>query len=121
MERGRYGDRIAVEAEIERRQDRDLDVTDAETGGDGDGCQQMRGVEQADIELVAHVRPRHLAHELDVEPLRRRKALVDRDDQGRGVGERNEARPQLHVARAHFNSSAAVTTDWATSAIFLFS
>ena len=32
---------------------------------------------------------------------------------------RNEADPQLGVA--HLNSSAAMITDWATSAIFLFS
>ena len=121
VERGRHGDRIAIEAEIERRQDRHLDVPDAEAGGDRNGRKQMRGIEQADIELVPHVRPRHLAHELDVQPLGRRKALVDRDDRRGRVGERNEAHPQPHVAGAHFNSSAAVTTDWATSAIFLFS
>ena len=44
------------------------------------------------------------------------EALVDRDEQRGRVGERNEADAQFHL-----NSSAAVITDWATSAIFLFS
>ena len=48
------------------------------------------------------------------------KALVDRDEQRRRVGERDEADAQL-VSCAHLNSSAAVITDCATSAIFLFS
>ena len=81
----------------------------------------MRGIEQADIELVAHVRPRHLAHELDIEPLGGGEALVDRDDQRGRIGQRDEPDPQSRFACGHRNSSAAVTTDWATSAIFLFS
>ncbi len=78
----------------------------------------MRGVEVADIELVAHVRPRDFAHQLDFEAFRRRKALVHRDQQRDGVAKRNEADAQ---SVGHLNSSAAVITDCATSAIFLFS
>ena len=78
----------------------------------------MGGIEQPDVELVAHVRPRDLAHEFDVEAFRRGKALVDRDQQRGGVGERDEPDPQ---PVAHLSNSAAVTTDCAISAIFLFS
>ena len=85
----------------------------------GDRRQQMRGVEQADIELVADVRPRDLAHQLDRQAFLGGKALVDGDDQRRRVGERDEADAQTVLG--HFNSSAAVTTDCATSAIFLLS
>ena len=45
------------------------------------------------------------------------EALVDRDQQRGRVGERDEPDAQLR----HLNSSAAVITDCATSAIFLFS
>ena len=58
------------------------------------GAMQMRGVEQADIELVAHVRPRHFAHQFDVEPFRRGEALVDRDDQRGRIAQRNKADAQ---------------------------
>ena len=78
----------------------------------------MRGVEQADIELVAHVRPRHFPHQRDVEAFRRRKSLVDGDDQGRGIDQWDEA----DVKRSgHFSSSDAVRIDWAISPIFFFS
>ena len=66
-----------------------------EARGDRDRRDQMRGVEQADVELVAHVRPRHFAHQFDVEPFRGGEALVDRDDQRGRVAERNEADAQL--------------------------
>ena len=46
------------------------------------------------------------------------EALVDRDEQRGRVGERDEADAQPF---GHLNSSAAVMTDCATSAIFLFS
>ena len=119
IERGRHGDGVAVHAERERRDDRHLDVAEAEARGDRDRRDQVRGVEQADVELVAHVRPGHLAHQLDVETFGRGEALVDRDDQRGRVAERDEADAQALVA--HLNSSAAVMTDCATSAIFLFS
>jgi hypothetical protein len=50
----------------------------------------------------------------------RDEAFVD-GDQRRRVGKRDETNPQPPFARDHFNSSVAVTTDWATSAIFLLS
>ena len=118
MQRRRNGDRVAVEAEIERRHDRHLDVAEPEARGDRDRRQQMRGVEQADIELVADVRPRHFAHQGDVEPFGRGKTLIDGDDQRRGVDQRNEA----DVKRcAHFSNSDAVRIDCAISPIFFFS
>ena len=118
IEGGRDRDGIAVEAEIERGDDRHLDVAEAERGRDRDRRQKVGGVEQADIELVAHVGPRHFADQLDVEPFGGAKALVDGDDQGRGVGEGNEAEAQALV---HLNISAAVMIDWAISEIFFFS
>ena len=54
-------------------------------------------------------------------PSRGGKPLVGGDDQGRGVGERDEADPELGVRAAHLKSSAAVITDCATSAILRFS
>ena len=51
-------------------------------------------------------------------PSPRAEALVHRDQQRGRVGERNEADAQ---PVGHLNSSAAVITDCATSAIFLFS
>src|SRR4051812_49980292 len=79
----------------------------------------MRGIEHADVELVAHVRPGHFANELDIEACRGRESLVDRNDQRRGVAKRNE--PDAQAVVAHLKSSAAGITDCATSAIFLFS
>jgi hypothetical protein len=84
----------------------------------------MGGVEHADVELVAHVRPRHFADEIDIESFGGGEALVDRHDQRGGVAQRNETDAQAVVRQmivAHLNSSAAVITDCATSAIFLFS
>ena len=89
-----------------------------EARGDRDRRQQMRGVEQADIELVADVRPRHFPHQRDVEPLVRGKSLVDGDDQRGGIDQRNE--PDVK-RRAHFSSSDAVRIDCAISPIFFFS
>jgi hypothetical protein len=51
----------------------------------------VRGIEQADVELVAHVRPGHFANKLDVEPFGGGEAFVDRDNQGRSVGEWDES------------------------------
>ena len=78
----------------------------------------MRGVEQADIELVADVRPRHFAHQRDVEPFGGGKALVDGDDQRGGIDQRNEA--DMQRCR-HFSISDAVRIDCAISPIFFFS
>ena len=94
-------------------------MSDAEARGDGERRQQMGGVEQADIELVADIRPRDFAHQFDRQALFGGEALVDRDDQSRRVDQRDEA--DAHGNFAHFSSSAAVTTDCATSAIFLLS
>ena len=78
----------------------------------------MRGIEQADIELVAHIRPRHFPHQGDVEPLLGGKSLVDGDDQRGGIDERDKA----DVKRCtHFSSSDAVRIDCAISPIFFFS
>ena len=81
-------------------------MAETEARGDGNGRDHVGGIEQADVELVAHVRPGHLAHQFDVEAFCRGKALVDRDDRGGGVAERNESDAQAFVA--HLNSSAAV-------------
>ena len=121
VERRRYGDRVAVHAECKRRNDRHLDVTEAETRRDRDRRDHVRGVEHPDVELVADVCPRHLADQLDVESFSRGESLVDRDDERGRVTERDEADAQALMQVAHLNSSAAVITDCATSAIFLFS
>ncbi len=84
------------------------------------GAIRCARVEQADIELVADVRPRHLANQIDVEAFGRGEALVDRDDQRGRVAQRDEADAQTLVG-GHLNNSAAVITACATSAIFLFS
>ena len=118
VQRRRHGDGIAVEAEIEGRCDRHLDVAEPEAGGDRHRREQMRGVEQADIELVADVRPRHFPHQRDVEALVPGKALVHRDDQGGRVDQRDEADTKGHT---HFSISDAVRIDWAISLIFFFS
>ena len=78
----------------------------------------MRGVEQADIELVADVRPRHFPHQRDVEAFGGGKPLVDGHDQGGGVYQRNE--PDAKRCR-HFSNSDAVRIDCAISPIFFFS
>ena len=79
----------------------------------------MRGVEQADVELVADIRPRHFPHQRDVEPFGRGKPLVDGDDQRGGIDQRNET--DVKRLTGHFSSSAAVTIDCAISPIFFFS
>ena len=118
MQRRRYRDRIAIEAKIERRHDRHLDVSEAEAGGDRHRRQQMGGVEHADIELVADIGPRHLPHQRHIEPFGGRKALVDGDDQRGGIDQRDETDMQRCT---HFNSSEAVRIDCAISPIFFFS
>ena len=80
----------------------------------------MRGVEQPDVELVAHVRPGDFARQLDVEALDDGEALVDDDKQRRRVHERNKPDP-YGFERGHFRSSAAVMIAAAMSAIFFFS
>jgi hypothetical protein len=93
-------------------------MADAEAGRDRDRRQQMCRVEQADIELVADVRPRHFAHQRDVEALGRSKSLVDGHNQRGRIGEWNKA----DVKRCtHFKSSDAVRIDCAMSPIFFFS
>ena len=69
MQRRRNGDGIAVQSKPKSRDNRHFDVPKPEARGDRDRRQQMRGVEQADIELVAHIRPRHLPYQLDIEAL----------------------------------------------------
>ena len=118
MKRRRDRDRIAVDAEIEGRRDRHLDVTEPERGRNRDRREQMRGVEQADIELVADVGPGDLADQFDLEPFGRGKSLVDGNDQRCGVDQRNESDAEVS---GHFNISDAVMIDWAISPIFFFS
>src|SRR5262249_14376264 len=112
------GDCVTVQAKIEGRGDRYLDMAEPEVGGDRDRRKQMRSIEQADVELVAHVRPRHFPHQRDVEALGLGKTLVHRDDQGGRVDQRNEADTK---GLAHFSISDAVMIDWAISLIFFFS
>jgi hypothetical protein len=119
MQRGRDRNGIAVHAQAERRDDRHLDVTEAQARCDGDRRDQMRSIEQADIELVADIRPRDFPHQLDVEAFLRREALVHCDKQRRGVRERDESDAQ--PLAGHLNISDAMITDCATSAIFFFS
>ena len=54
----------------------------------------------------------------DIEPFGGGKSLVDGDNHGGGIDQRNEADVER---RAHFNSSDAVRIDWAISPIFFFS
>jgi len=78
----------------------------------------MSSVEQADVELVADIRPRHFPHQGDVEPFIGGKALVDGHDQGGGIDQRNEADMKRC---SHFSNSDAVRIDCAISPIFFFS
>ena len=94
-------------------------MAEAKARRDRDRCEQMRGIEQADIELVAHIRPRHFPDQLDIEAFRFRKSLVHRDDERSRVGEGNEPDPQF--ALAHLSISEAVMIDCAMSTIFFFS
>ena len=94
MQGGRHRDGVAVHPERERGDDRHLDVAEAQARGDRHRRQQMGGIEDADIELVAHVRPGDLAHQLDIEPFGCGEAAVDRHDQGGRVAERDEADAQ---------------------------
>src|ERR1700704_3356519 len=118
MQRRGHRDRIAIEAKIEGGDDRHLDVAKPQARRDRDRRQQVRGVEQADVELVADVRPRHFPHQRDIEPFRRGKALVDSNDQGGGIDQRNEAYAKRS---SHFSNSDAVRIDCAISPIFFFS
>ena len=115
----RYGDGIAVQPEIKGRNDRHPYVANAEAGCDRDRGQQMRGVEQADIELVAHIRPRHFTHQLDVEIFGGGETEIGGDNQRGGVDQWNVTDTKSDCA--HLNNSAAVSTDCAMSTIFLFS
>src|SRR4029078_9282049 len=93
-------------------------VTDSKTRRDRQGRQQMSRIEQTDVELVAHVRPGHFADQFDVEPFGRGETRIAGDQHSWRVHQRNETDPKLFV---HLSSSAAVSTDWAISTIFLFS
>ena len=53
----RHGDGVAIQPEIKGRNDRHPHMPNAEARCHGDRGQKMRGIEQADIELVAHIRP----------------------------------------------------------------
>jgi hypothetical protein len=118
MQRRRYRDRIAVEAEIEGGDDRQLDVAEPQARRDRNRRQQVGGVEQADVEFVADIRPRHFPHQRDIEPFRLGEPLVDGDDQGCGIDQRNKT----YAKRCgHFSNSEAVRIDWAISPIFFFS
>ena len=79
----------------------------------------MRGIEPSDIELVAHVRPRHFADQFDAQPFGGDKAVVHRDQKGGGIHQRNVSDPKFCLA--HLSNSAAVSTDCAISTIFLCS
>src|SRR5262245_46414866 len=94
-------------------------MAEPEARRDGDRRNQMRRIEEPDVELVPHIRPRHFTYEFDIKPFRGCEALVDSNQQRGSVGERDISDPQLGLG-THFNNSAAVITDWATSAIFLF-
>jgi hypothetical protein len=96
-------------------------ATNAEVGGNRDRRDQVGSVEQPDVELVSHVRPGHLAYQFDLEALCCGEAAVGGDYEGGSIGERDEADPEPGLLAAHLNSSAAVITDWATSAILRFS
>ena len=126
MKRRRNGDRVAVQSEIERRHDRDFYVAEAEARSDCDRRQQMRGVEQSEIQLVAYIRPRDFTNQRNVQPLFTRKPLADGHQQGGCIDKRNKPDPQrrqraaLRVVR-HFSISDAVMIDCAISAIFFFS
>src|SRR5258708_7497889 len=115
----RYRDGIAIKAQIKRRNERYPHVTDAEAGCDRNRRQQMRGIEQTEIELVANIRPRHLAHQFNFDPLLLRKAHIHCDQQRSRVDQRDITDAKLDFA--HLNISAAVSTDCAISTIFLFS
>jgi hypothetical protein len=52
-------------------------VTEPQARCDRHRRNQMGGVEHADVELVAHIRPRHFADEIDIEPFRGGESLVD--------------------------------------------
>ena len=93
-------------------------MSETEARCDRDRCQQVRGVEQANIELVADIRPRHFPHQGDIEPFRGGKSLVDGDDQSCGITQRNEANAKRY---RHFSISDAVRIDCAISPIFFFS
>ncbi len=119
MQGGRDRDRVAIQPEAEGGDNRHLDVAEPERGGDGDRRQQMGRVEQADIELVAHVRPGDFAHQIDVEPFGGGEALVDGDDERARIDQWDEADGQ--PGAAHLSISAAVMIDCAISTIFFFS
>jgi len=103
MQRRRNCNRVAVKAEMEGRHDGHLDVPEPEARSDRDRRQEVRGVEQAGIQLVADIRPRRFPHQRDIEPLRSGKPLVDRDDQRHGDHERTRrqsVRPHGHGTSA---------------------
>jgi hypothetical protein len=95
-----HGDRSAIEIERERHRHGRPHAADAERRGDGGGAEHMGRVEQADVQLVAQIRPGHLAHEFEVQPLGLREALVLRQHDQRAIDQRHEADPQMqrHVS-----------------------
>ena len=93
-------------------------MTQAKRRGDRRRRQHLRRVEQSDRKPVAQVGPARLAHEIEGQPLLFSEPLFARDDQQRGVDERQEADSQSH---RHPSNPAAMTTECATSAILRFS
>jgi hypothetical protein len=104
VKRGRYRDGIAVHPSPNGATIGTLTWPMPRLDAIATGADQVRGIEQADIELVAHVRPRHFAHELDSQALGGGEALVDRDDQRRRIGKRDEPDPQSRFACIHRNT-----------------
>ena len=93
-------------------------MTQTERRGDRSRRQHLRRVEQSDGKPVAQIGPARLAHQVEAQPFPLGESLFARDDQQRGVDQRQKADSQL---RRHRSSPAAMTTECATSAILRFS
>ncbi len=67
-------------------------MPDAQRGRHRHRPEHVSRIEMPDDQPIADVRPRRLAHELDVEALGRGEALLHRRDDRRAVEQRNEIR-----------------------------
>jgi hypothetical protein len=98
-QRPRQRDRVAVQAERQAGQQVGAHAAGAEPGHHRQRRQQVRGVELAHHQLVAQIRPRHLARERDLEPVTREQPGFTRHHQRRAVAEAHEAQRQRGLFR----------------------
>ena len=98
-QRPRQRDGVAVQRQRQPCQQVGAHAAGTVPGHHRQGRQQVRGVELAHHQLVAQIRPRHLARERDLEPVTREQPGFTRHHQRRAVAETHEAQRQRGLFR----------------------